>query len=86
MGRTQCSATAAHSHRYQNEEGRDEVEVQLCQGEQVCQAGGMFMQAIPTILLKNSPQTGAEPGKELENGHSEAIHQSIVELMLIQES
>jgi hypothetical protein len=44
------------------------VDVKLCQGEQLCQAVGMFMQTTPTILLKNSLKAGAEPGKELENG------------------
>lgn len=73
MGRTQCSANTAHPHGYRNEGGGEE-EIKLYQGEPLCQAVGMLVQAIPTVLLKNSPKTGAEPGKELENGHSEAIH------------
>lgn len=35
---------------------------------ELCKAGDIFMQTTPTILLKNSPKTGAEPGKGIENG------------------
>lgn len=71
MSGIQCGTDTAHPHSYIHEEGPygNEVDGKLCGGwEELCKAGDIFMQTTPTILLKNSPKTGAEPGKGIENG------------------
>lgn len=69
MGGIQHSADTAHTQL--PKWGRSLWKWSGCQAKsrgQLCKAVGIFMQRVPTTLLKSPPKTGAESGKGIENG------------------